>query len=432
LLAADVLHTLQPSPLGGIEGQFEMADGVSTSRSPGGIFYGWFVVLAAFFAFGIVFGTVTYSFTVFVNPIATAFDTTPTKVLLAFTLTNIGTGVFGIFAGRLLTRYGIRTAVMLGLGIMAAGFFGLSMVTALWQVYLLYGLVVAFGAIIVAPLGASALVTNWFSASRGRALTLATLGTSFGQLVLPRVAASVIDGYDWQTAYQVFAVALIVAMPIIYVLVVDRPEDKGLEPYGGAAAATESAGPPVALTSGEILRNRAFWTIGLSYALTVTVYLALVGVMVPYARTFGVTALEASSVIVCMGVFAILGKILFATFTDRMGLRNTFWIAIGLNLVACILLVSLPQYAMLFVAAAMVGASAGGVLPLWPGMVAHRFGRSALPRVMGMMSPMVLIVQGFGAPLATALNYRPAFLLFIAMLVASAIISRGIDKRPLS
>lgn len=408
-----------------------MADGAATERKTGGIFYGWFVVLAAFFAFGIVFGTVTYSFTVFVNPIATAFGTTPTKVLFAFTLANIGTGVFGIFAGRLLTRYRIRTAVMLGLGVMAAGFFGLSMATAMWQVYMLYGLVVAFGAIIVAPLGASALVTNWFSASRGRALTLATLGTSFGQLVMPRLAASVIDGYDWQTAYRAFALALVAAMPIIYVLVVDRPEDKGLAPYGGATAAAASAGPVVALTSGEILRQHGFWTIGISYALTVTVYLALVGVMVPYARTFGVTALEASNVVVCMGVFAILGKILFATFTDRMGLRNTFWIAIGLNLVACILLVVSPDYRVLFIAAAMVGASAGGVLPLWPGMIAHRFGRAALPRVMGLMSPMVLIVQGFGAPLATALDYQPAFMLFIGMLIVSAGISRNADaERP--
>lgn len=405
-----------------------MTDSATGERAAGGIFRGWFVVLASFFAFGIVFGTVTYSFTVFVNPIAAAFGTTPTKVLLAFTLTNIGTGVFGIFAGRLLTRHGIRTAVMLGLAVMAAGYFGLSLATALWQVYLLYGLVLAFGAIIVAPLGASALVTNWFTASRGRALTLATLGTSFGQLVLPRLAAAVIEGYGWQSAYRVFALALLVAMPMIYFLVVDRPEDVGLQPYGGPTDQGGPAAPAVPLTSREVLRNRAFWTIGASYALCVTVYLALVGVMVPYAKTFGVTALDAANLIVVMGVFAILGKILFATFTDRMGLRNTFWIAILLNMVGCILLAATRDYSLLFIVGALVGASAGGVLPLWPGMIAHRFGRQALPRVMGLMSPMVLIVQGFGAPVATALDYRPAFLLFIAMLVAAAVISRNISK----
>ena len=413
-----------------------MANGAATTRSTSGFFYGWIVVIAAFLAFGIVYGTVTYSFTVFVNPIATAFGTTPTKVLLAFTLTNVGTGVLGVYAGRMLMRYRIRTGMMIGLAFMAVGFFLLSTITALWQMYLLYGIIIAFGAIIVAPLGASSLVTNWFTASRGRALTVATLGTSFGQLVLPRVAASVINDYGWQSAYRVFAVAMVVAMPLIFFLVTDRPEDKGMEPYGGrpdqvaAAAAAGPAETPPLLTNGEILRRFDFWTIGVSYVLTVTVYLALVGVMVPYARTYGVTALEASKLIVTMGIFAIIGKLAFATFTDRMGLRNTFWIAVGLNLVACILLVAVPGYQVLFVASALVGGSAGGVLPLWPGMIAFRFGRHALPQVMGLMSPMVLIIQGFGAPLATLLHFRPAYMLFIVMLLASAFFSRNMNKAP--
>ena len=33
--------------------------------------------------------------------------------------------------------------------------------------------------------------------------------------------------------------------------------------------------------------------------------------------------------------------------------------------------------------------------------------------------------QGFGAPLATALEYRPAYCLFIAMLIGSAVLARG-------
>lgn len=396
--------------------------------------YGWVVVFSAFLAFGLVFGTITYSFTIFVNPLATHFGTTPTKVLLAFTLTNIGTGVLGVYGGRLLMRYSIRTVILLGLALMAVGFFGLSVSSAMWQIYFLYAVVLSFGAVIVAPLGASSLVTNWFSASRGRALTLATLGTSFGQLLLPRLAAYMIDGWSWQAAYRVFAVASVLAMPIIYFLAVDRPEHKGLESYGarsrGSRSAAETAAAPSLLTNSEILRRGDFWSIGLSYLFTVTVYLALVGVMVPYARTFGVTQLEASRLVVTMGIFAILGKVGFATFTDRMGLRNTFWIAVALNFAACVLLVAVPGYTVLFVASACAGASAGGILPLWPGMIAFRFGRTALPQVMGLMSPMVLIFQGFGAPLATALHFRSAYIIFIGMLIVSALLSRKLNRRP--
>ena len=84
-------------------------------------------------------------------------------------------------------------------------------------------------------------------------------------------------------------------MPIIALIAVDRPEDKGLLPYGRVDdVADTNAAAPVLLTNREILRRFDFWTIGVGYVLTVTVYLALVAVMVPYAQTFVVTALEAS------------------------------------------------------------------------------------------------------------------------------------------
>jgi len=51
-----------------------------------------------------------------------------------------------------------------------------------------------------------------------------------------------------------------------------------------------------------------------------------------------------------------------------------------------------------------------------------------LPQVMGLMSPLVLSLQGFGAPIATAMHYRPAFLIFIGLLVVSALISRNFAK----
>ena len=95
------------------------------------------------------------------------------------------------------------------------------------------------------------------------------------------------------------------------------------------------------------------------------------------------------------------------------------------------LLVAVPGYSVLFAASALVGGSAGGVLPLWPGMIAFRFGRRALPQVMGLMSPMVLIIQGFGAPVATAMHFPPAFVIFMAMLAGSLLISSRVDRAPL-
>ena len=411
--------------------QAEQARAGSGGETPAGFFYGWLIVFAAFVAFGMVYGTVTYSFTVFVNPVAKTFGATPAQVQLAFAMTNVGTGILGIFAGRLLARFSKRNCIMAGLAILAGAFYLISLTTVLWQFIALYGLVVAFGAALAAPMGAAAIVTNWFVKNRGRALTCATLGTSFGQLVIPKVAAVLMEGHGWQFAYQVFAAVLVVvAVPIVFLIVKDHPEDKGLKAYGaeeaGSAAAALAAAP--LLTTGQVLKRGDFWSIGVGYFLCVFVYLALVASMVPYARTFGVTALQASNLVVVMGIGAIVGKLGFATWTDRMGLRNTFWIAIALNAIALVLLLTVPDYNILFLASACVGGAAGGILPVWPGLVAFRFGRHSLTQVMGLMGPMVVSLQGFGAPLAAALHYKPAFEIFLVLLLVSVVVSRNLSK----
>jgi len=400
-------------------------DAVESKPRGSGDLYAWVVLLAAFLCFGVVFGTVTYAFTIFVNPIAKAFNVSPTQVVFGFTLVNIGTGVLGIFAGRLLARFPIRNVMVGGLLALSAGFLALSFVTAIWQFYLVYSLIVAFGAAIVAPMGASSVVANWFATNRGRALTIATLGTSFGQLLIPPFAAQMIEAGGWQGAYRAFAMILLaVAVPVGLILV-EHPSQRDQKEAGADAAPVE---PAAILTNREILGRRDFWVILFSYLMTVIVYLGLVATIVPYARTFGVSPVQAAQLTATMGIAAIVGKIGFATFTDRMGLRNTFWIAISLNLVALILMLTVPGYSILIAASAMIGASAGGVLPVWPGLVAFRFGPRALPQVMGLMSPIVISLQGFGAPLVTGMHFHGAFPYLIGSLVVSAFLSRNLSK----
>ena len=254
-----------------------------------GFIHGWLVVFAAFVAFGMVYGTVLYSFTAFANPVAKTFGASVAQVQLAFAATNVGTGILGIFGGMLLARYSKRLCIIAGLAILAAAFYGLSMATELWQFITLYGVAVAFGASLAAPMGASAIVNNWFIKNRGRALTFATLGTSFGQFVIPRyIAGPIIESHGWQAAYQGFAAMLVViGIPIIFLLVTDRPEDKGMKAYGAdEAAGAPSLEAPLPST-GEILGRGDFWSIAISYILGVFVYLALLASMVPLPRAGG-------------------------------------------------------------------------------------------------------------------------------------------------
>ena len=138
-----------------------MDNTVQEKSASASIIPGYLVVFAAFIAFGLVYGMVLYSFTVFVNPVAKSFGASVADVQLAFAATNVGTGILGIFGGMLLARYSKRLCIVAGLAVLAVSFYAMSMVTALWQFIALYGIAVAFGASLAAPLGASAIVNNW-------------------------------------------------------------------------------------------------------------------------------------------------------------------------------------------------------------------------------------------------------------------------------
>jgi MFS family permease len=409
-----------------------MDNTVQEKSSSDSLVPGSLVVFAAFIAFGLVYGMVLYSFTIFVNPVAKAFGASVADVQLAFAATNVGTGILGILGGMLLARYSKRLCIVAGLAVMAASFYGLSMVTVLWQFIALYGIAVAFGASLAAPMGASAIVNNWFIKYRGRALTCATMGTSFGQLVIPKlVAAPLIAAYGWQTAYQAFAgILVVIGIPLIFLLVTDHPEEKGLKAYGAdelPATGIHSLDAPLPST-GEILSRGDFWTIAISYILGVFVYLGLLASMGPYARGLGFSAADAATLVFVSGMAAIAGKIFFATFTDQMGLRNTMWIALAMNSIALICLLTMKDFTGLAIASASVGAAAGGLLPVWPGLVAFRFGRHTLPKVMGLMGPIVVSLQGFGATIAAKLHYQLAFEIFLGLMVVSAVVSINLSK----
>src|SRR4029079_3665590 len=104
----------------------------------------------------------------------------------------------------------------------------------------------------------------WFSARRGFAMGLLTASTATGQLVFLPLLASVIQQHGWRAAALVMAAAAAMAVPLVALLLRERPADLGLPPLGADGLAPAAAGGPnaarVALSAlGEGVRSRDFW-----------------------------------------------------------------------------------------------------------------------------------------------------------------------------
>src|SRR5256886_16804509 len=118
-----------------------------------------------------------------------------------------------------------------------------SLVTQLWQRYLLYGLVAALG-MGTAYVPCNTTVVKWFVARRGLAVGLASSGASVGTFALPPLAQLLVTGVGWRTAYVVFGIGIAVLLTLVAQVMRRDPESLGLPPHGAGRPVGGVHGPP--------------------------------------------------------------------------------------------------------------------------------------------------------------------------------------------
>ena len=168
------------------------------------IFYGWFVVSAAFAVTFVGFGC-AYTFSAFVEPLQRDFGASRGSVSLVFSLAGFLYFGLGIVSGPLGDRFGSRRLAVAGMILTGLGLAAASAARSLPEVYAAYGLGVGLG-VGCAYVPAIGAVQRWFVRRRGFASGLAVSGIGVGTLVMPPLASFFIETLGWRGAYLALGV----------------------------------------------------------------------------------------------------------------------------------------------------------------------------------------------------------------------------------
>src|SRR5215471_6757510 len=103
------------------------------------VFYGWFVVAAAFTVTFVGFGS-AYTFSAFVESLQRDFAASRGSVSLVFSLAGFLYFGLGVVSGPLADRWGSRPLAVIGMVLTGAGLAVASSAHTLLEVYLAYGL----------------------------------------------------------------------------------------------------------------------------------------------------------------------------------------------------------------------------------------------------------------------------------------------------
>ncbi len=249
-------------------------------------------------------------------------------VSLAVSVNLVLFGLTAPFAAALMDRYGIRRVVTSALLLVAVGSALTTRMTSGWQLVALWGVLVGFGTGSMALVFAATVANRWFSARRGLVTGVLTAGSAAGQLVFLPVLSLLVERYGWRAASLAVALAALAVVPLVLLLLRERPSDLGLLPYGATVAepdAPPAAGSPARAALGALRtagRRPAFWLLAGGFAICGATTNGLVGThFIPAAHDHGMGLTTAASLLALVGVFDIVGTIGSGYLTDRVDSR---------------------------------------------------------------------------------------------------------------
>jgi len=176
------------------------------------IFYGWFVVAAAFLNLFFSVGFIYYGFPVFYPSFVSSLGFTRAQVGQGFLLGFIVVGLpFGLLAGILIDRIGARRVILSGVGLIGIPLILMGFMKYLWQ-YEVLCMAEVLGYALAGPIANQVLVAQWFRARRGRAMGYAYLGLGFGGVVSPALANFLIRTWGWRSALQLMGLVVLAVL----------------------------------------------------------------------------------------------------------------------------------------------------------------------------------------------------------------------------
>ena len=407
-------------------------------------FYGWLIVAGSVAALGLTY-SVMYSFSVFYVALLEEFAWGRGEAAGVYSVFMIVAGAGAAGAGALCDRFGPGRVIACGGTWLSIGLLLCSQVSELWQLYLAFGVFVAFGVSLAGWTPCVTMISRWFSVRLGMALGIASAGIGVGIMVVVPLVQILIGNFGWRTAYLGLAgMVFLGLLPVSLIVLRGLPEDLGQKVDGAESgdADTRKAGNPPAKRIEVVDREWASrdWTVGMA-ARTARCWL-LAGVkllggiatqmifvhQVVYLVDGGYDRMLAASMVGLIGLLSVVAKVFWGWAADNIGREVTYTLGcaamvLGVGLLA--LTRVLPFSGILYLYAVVFAIGYAVSAPLWPVVTSDLFAGRHFGAIYGFIN----IFNGFGNALGAWLggyvydltgSYAIAFAVAVAGKAASA------------
>ncbi|RIH82654.1 Oxalate:formate antiporter [Calidithermus terrae] len=397
------------------------------------VFYGWVVVAVAVLATLVAAGIRSVPGALLV-PLEQDLGWSKTTLSVAVSIGLVLFGLGGPFSGYLMDRYGPRRITLFGLLLMSLSMAGSALMTQVWQLNLIWGVVSGVGTGVVGSVLGATVANRWFIRQRGLVVGIFGGATSAGQLIFIPALVAWATGLGWREASWIMAgVALAVTVPVL-LLMRDSPAEIGERPLGAAVGSAPAKITADAGVMGRAVRSSTFWLLAGTFFICGATSNGLIGVhFIPYAVDCGISQGVASGMLALLGAMNFVGTIASGWLTDRYDPRKllcVYYVFRGLSLLLLPYAVT-PETMVPF--AILFGLDYIATVPPTVALVADNFGRQNVGTVYGWVFAAHQLGAAFaswaGGSVRDALGeYNLAFFAAGAVAIMGGMLSLGIRR----
>ena len=325
--------------------------------------YAW-VIVTIIALMQMVGSSIRMAFGVFIYPLSEEFGWSQGSITLAYALSSIVTAMVSPLAGSLGDRFGARKSMMLGCTMFIGGMLLIGVVNQIWQFYLTFGVLLGVAqAIFLVPLIPSAM--TWFRRHLGVGMGFLMAAWGLGPALTAPLMGLMIQQLGWRDTFWVTAAGSAVIMALLILKYSNRPEDRGLEPYGallGDPPATRRSRSVdrVKLFTKFMRHTKAYWNLSSIHFLGCVGHAVILVYIVPIAIEEGVSVVVAAGLLTVLSGVSIGTRLATPVLSDYIGPKTVMAVAYVLQGIPVIMLFWTHDVWLFYVFAAVFGIGYGG------------------------------------------------------------------------
>ena len=394
-----------------------------------GIFYGWWIVLACTLIMATFFTLLLSCISLFTVPVTEDLGISRTEFGTFSTILSILGMVLSPVAGKVLAVKNTRIIMSVSLLAAVIGYTCLSFVQNVVLLYVL-ALIIGTGSAFCTTVPIAVVLTRWFVKDRSKAMSITFAGSSVGAMILSPVISSIIESMGWRMAFRSLGLGmLVILVPVVFLLVRSKPEDKGLRALGADEAVASGAAADAGLTGlplRELRRHPTFWV----YVTGIFVMLLTMGAMYhmpAHITGIGISADLAATFVSIYSLIAIFGKLLMGAVFDRFGVKAGILlgtVCMGLCYVFLLIAKTFPMFIVVAVFYGL-GSAHGTIFP--PTLTSKLYGSKYYSEIFGFVNAFASLSMAvcnliMAAPYDITGSYTLAWIIGLAAAVLATIL----------